>query len=125
VEADRNLVYFAADAGEWNLVLQALQRKAPANVENRAGVTPLMLAADAGRVDVVRELIAARADVNARSARIWPPLLERRLREEIGAAIAGHSRGPPRLVGGYTALQIATERGHSQVVGVLRQAGAR
>jgi ankyrin repeat protein len=123
-DADRNLAYFAAAAGDWNLVLAAARHKADVNAENRAGVTPLMLAADAGRVDVVRALIALGADVRARSARSWPPLLERRFGDEIGAAIAGHSPPKPRLVGGYTAMRAAKERGHEAVVRALREAGA-
>ena len=122
--ADRNLAYFAADAGSWDLVLAALRYKAEANVANRAGVTPLMLAAHAGRADVVRALIGAGADVRARSSRSWPPLLERKLGDELGAAIAGHSPSKPRLVGGYTAMGAAKERGHERVVSVLRDAGA-
>jgi ankyrin repeat protein len=119
--ADRNLVYFAAYGGEWDFVLTALRHEAPADVANRAGVTPLMLAADAGRADVVRALIAAGADVRARSARSWPPLLERNFRDEIGGAIAGHSPPKPRLVGGYTASEIAKDRGHPEVLRALRQ----
>ena len=122
--ADRNIAYFAADAGSWDLLLTALRRGAPPSVANRAGVTPLMLAADAGRADVVRALIAAGADVRARSDSTWPPLLERKFREEFGAAIAGHSPAKPRLVGGYTAMRAAKERGHEEVVRVLREAGA-
>jgi ankyrin repeat protein len=38
---------------------------ADVNVRARSGMTPLMLAADLGRVELVRELIAAGADVNA------------------------------------------------------------
>lgn len=123
-KSDRNLVYFAADKGSWELVLAAMRHKAEVNVANRAGVTPLMLAANAGRADVVRVMLAAGADVGARSARIWPPLLERNIVDEFGAAIGGHSPPPPRLVGGYTALQAAQERGHTEVVRILRDAGA-
>lgn len=123
--ADSNLAYFAAATGSWDLVLAATRHGAPANTADRAGVTPLMLAADAGRADVVRALIAVGADVHARSARIWPPLLERRFTDEIGAAVTGHGPPRPRLVGGYTAMRAAEERGHGEVLRVLREAGAR
>jgi ankyrin repeat protein len=123
--ADRNLLYFAAGFDQWELVKAALPYTKEVNAADRADVTPLMFAAQAGRADVVQALLAAGARVNTRSDRTWPPLLERNLKEEIGGAIAGHSRRPPRLVGGYTALGAAKERGHAEVVRILAAAGGR
>lgn len=123
--ADRNLLYFAAGFDQWELVKAALPYTKEVNAADRADVTPLMFAAQAGRADVVQALLAAGAKVNARSDRTWPPLLERNLKEEIGGAIAGHSRRAPRLVGGYTALGAAKERGHADVVRILAAAGGR
>lgn len=118
--ADRDLVHFAAAAGHWELLTGSLAYTKEVDAANRAGVTPLMLAAHAGRADVVRALLAAGARVNARSASEWPPLLEADLR----AALAGHP-SRPLLVGGYTALRAARERGHSEVARVLEEAGGR
>jgi len=86
-----------------------------------------MMAAQDGHADAVRALLAARARVNVRSARDWPPLAERNLREEFGAALAGHSHSQPkpRLVGGYTALRAAKERGHAETARILAEAGGR
>jgi len=123
--ADRNLLYFATALEQWDLVNAALAYTKEVNAADRAEVTPLMMAAQAGRADVVQALLAAGARVNARSERTWPPLLERNFKEEIGAAIAGHSRPPPRLTGGYTALGAARERGHAEVVRILAAAGGR
>jgi ankyrin repeat protein len=123
--ADRNLVYFAAAGGDWDVALAALRHTREVNVSNRAGVTPLMLAADAGRADVVRALLAAGASVNARSDNMWPPIMERNLRDELGGAIAGHSPRPPKLVGGITALGAAKARGHAEVARMLSQAGGK
>ena len=123
--ADRNLPYFAADAGDWELLLAILPHASDVNVANRAKVTPLMLAADAGHAEAVRALVAAGADVNARSARAWPPLPERNLREEFAAGLAGHSPPKPRLVGGITALRAAKARGHSEVARLLVEAGGK
>jgi ankyrin repeat protein len=126
--ADRNLLYFAAAAGDWDFALAALRHTREVNVSNRANVTPLMLAAHAGRADVVRALLATGADVNARSDRIWPPLTERNIREELASqlgAFAGHSPRPPKLVGGYTALGAAKESGNAEVVRILGEAGGR
>ena len=123
--SDKHLLYFAGFLGQWDVVLAALPYKPDPNAADRADVTPLMLAAQDGRADVVRGLLAAGAKPNTRSARGWPPLLERNMKEEFGAAIAGHSPAPPRLVGGYTALGAARQKGHSEVVRILSEAGAR
>jgi ankyrin repeat protein len=119
--ADRHLLFFAAAAGQWDLVLGALPYTREVDAANRADVTPLMMAADDGRADAVRALLAAGARVNARSVRNWPPLSE----FSLGSAIAGHSPAPPRLAGGYTALRAAKEKGHPDVVKILAEAGGR
>jgi ankyrin repeat protein len=119
--ADRHLLYFAAAVGAWDVVTAALPYTKDANAANRAGVTPLMMAASAGQVEAVKALLAAGANVNARSASDWPPLLER----SPLSLFAGHSPSRPHLVGGYTALRAASERQHAEVVKLLAQAGAR
>lgn len=119
--ADRNLLYFAAITGAWDVVVAAAPLSPEVNAANRAGVTPLMLAANAGRGDAVRALLAAKADVNARSAGSWPPFFER----SFASAFAGHSPSPPPLVGGYTALRAANEQKHAEVARLLTEAGAR
>jgi ankyrin repeat domain-containing protein 17 len=123
--ADRHLLYFAAFAGYWDLLISALPHTKEVVAANRADVTPLMLAADAGHVEAVRALLAAGAKVNARSARRWPPLLEHNPLDDFPAALAGHSPAKPRLVGGYTALRAANEKGHTEVVHLLVAAGGK
>lgn len=118
--ADRDLLYFAAVLGHWELAKGALQYTQRVNVADRADVTPLMLASHAGRADVVRAFLAAGAKVNSRSARDWPPLLE----TDFLAALSGHPSRPP-LVGGYTALRAARERGHQEVARILEEAGGK
>ncbi len=119
--ADHYLLYFAADLGYWDLVIGALPHSRDVNISNRANVTPLMLAADAGSVDAVRALVLAGAKVNARSARDWPPLLEK----DLAFFFAWHGPAKPRLVGGYTALRAAKERGHAEVAKILIEAGGK
>ena len=123
--SDKHLLYFAGFLGQWDVALAALPHQADANAADRADVTPLMMAAQDGRADVVRALLGAGARVNTRSARIWPPIHERNLKEEFGGAIAGHSPAPPRLVGSYTALRAARERQRAEVVRLLEAAGGR
>ncbi len=119
--ADRHLLYFAAAADQWDLLMGALPYTREVNASNRADVTPLMLAADAGHANAVRALLSAGANVNARSVRSWPPLSD----THFAAALAGHSPTPPKLAGGYTALRAAREKGHADVIRMLTEAGGR
>lgn len=118
--ADRFLLYFAAASAQWELVTGALPYMPEIDAANRANVTPLMLAADAGRLDAVRALLAAGAKVNARSVLLWPSK-----DWSLGAALSGHGPRPPRLVGGYTALRAARQRGHAEVARLLIEAGGK
>jgi len=119
--SDRYLLYFASMLGDWDLVIRALPYAPDVDASDRAGVTPLLIAADDGRVDAVKALIAAGADVNVRSDRSWPPLWEM----SPSMWFAGHGPSQPRLVGGYTPLKVAKERGRQEVVSVLSSAGAK
>lgn len=123
--ADRHLLYFAAANGKWDLLMSALPYTREVNAANRADVTPLMHAALAGRADAVRALLAAGANVNARSAKSWPPPGDP---DYVGfslGALSGHGMRLPTLVGGYTALRAAREAGHTEVARILREAGGR
>lgn len=119
--ADRYLLYFAGMLGDWNLVLEALPYTREVDAGDRAGVTPLLIASEDGRADAAQALIAAGANVNARSDRDWPPLWE----APLPMLFMGHSPSKPRLVGGYTPLRIARERGRDEVVRLLVAAGAK
>ena len=118
---DRFLLYFAGRLGAWDVVLRALAHSTDVNVSDRVGVTPLMFAAEDGRVDAVKALIAKGARLDAKSANVWPPLLE----TPPAMLIMGHGPSQPRLVGGTTALKAASGRQREDVVKVLLDAGAR
>lgn len=119
--ADRHLLYFAAAFGHFDAISGLLRHTREVDAADRADVTPLMFAAGAGHAGAVRALLAAGASVNTRSAREWPPLHERNAYHYIG----GHAPSRPPLVGGYTALGAARERGHQEVVRILAEAGGR
>jgi ankyrin repeat protein len=116
--ADRDLLYFAALQGQFELVVAAAPYVRNVDAGNRIGVTPLILASRMGGVEAARALIAAGADVNARTSSVWITV------DGLAAGIAGHSPPPPELIGGYTPLRAARERGHTEVVRLLREAGA-
>src|SRR5688572_23710051 len=122
---DRHLLYFAAAAGHWDVLLAALPYTREVNAANRADVTPLMHAAEAGRLDAVKALLAAGANVNTRSARSWPPPTDPEYAPLALSALSGHGMRLPTLVGGYTALRAAREAGHTEVARILREAGGR
>jgi ankyrin repeat protein len=118
--ADRYLLYFAASLGEWPFVIDALQYTKEVDAANRAGVTPLLMAAEDGHAEAVKALIAAGAKVNVRSDKDWPPLWE----TPPSMLFMGHGPSRPRLVGGFTPLRVARARGHEEVARLLRAAGA-
>ena len=118
--ADRDFIHFAALAGHWDLVIGALDFTREVDAANRADVTALMMAAHAGNAAAVRALLVAGARVNARSARDWPPFYE----VNPLAALSGHPSRPP-LVGGYTALRAARERGNVEAMRILVDAGGK
>jgi uncharacterized protein len=97
------------------------------NAKDENGATPLMLASQADRADIVKVLISAKADVNAKAVNGVTPL--------IAASGMGHAKIVRLLVGagadvnvsvesGATALFAAAQEGYPDVVQLLIAAGA-
>ena len=101
----------------------------PADVEDSHGFTALDWAARTGRIDAIRELIRAGADLNGRDhgPNGWTPLLHAVHKGELGsvraliAAGADVNRQNPR---GITPLMLASSQGEAEVVDELLAAGA-
>ena len=122
------------------------------NVQNKTGLTPLMLAAINNHAPVLRSLIDHGADMNERTKARWTALTYAAWRGHASIVRVLLARGAdPNVIDreGWTILQYATWRaaepaasddlpepsagagrpttvpGHSEVVALLRQAGAR
>ncbi len=90
-----NALILAAALGKTDVIEALLEGRANINAQNNNGVTPLMIASFQGHVPAVRLLISRRANINARASN------------------------------GATALVMATTKNRTEVVEILKQAGAR
>lgn len=61
------LIHWSSLGGHENITNYLLENKSPVDLADDTGLTPLILAASAGRVPIVRTLIGAGADVNHKS----------------------------------------------------------
>lgn len=89
-----NALILASALGKTDIIEVLLAGRGNINVQNKNGVTPLMIASFQGHVPAVRLLIERRANVNAR---------------------AGN---------GATALVMATTKNRTEVIDILKRAGA-
>jgi len=85
----------AAEIGDYNGIVKAIQAGADMNIKNEDGETALTLASSMGLTDIVELLIDAGVNVNAKSEYL-----------------------------GMTALMLASEFGHLDIVELLIEAGA-
>jgi ankyrin repeat protein len=122
----------AIATGDVTRVQDALAAGADANARAAGGATALMLAAHAGRVDVVRALLDAGADVNAADDLGWSPLTkavynaeqDRGFPEVVAVLIAAGAAIEARIAYGIRPLMLAAGYGETAVVQTLLDAGA-
>jgi ankyrin repeat protein len=121
----------AVKAGDAERV-EALARGGAAREADAEGVTALMLAANRGRLDMVRALVAAGADVNAADARGFTPLFhacynseeDRGHPEVVDALLAAGADREARIGFGVRPLMYAAGNGEAACVQALLAAGA-
>jgi ankyrin repeat protein len=133
----------AAGKGDLSRVRALLDAKADVNAKAGDGSMALIVAAREGHVAVVRALLYAKADVNARDndgetaliAAAEGDVVQTELEAEADVN-AKHNKAVRALLdakadvnaadnNGETALIMAAHEGHADVVGLLKNAGAR
>lgn len=119
----------AAQAGDLPAVQALLQAGASPDERRHSGDTALMRAADGGHLEIVRALLAAKANVNA-AASNWTALLFAANRghvEVVRALLAAGAAPDPvasELGGGRTPLMLALSNGRLDLAWVLLEGGA-
>lgn len=113
--------------GDMPALDDALARGANVNARGPGKMTPLFFAVQAGNADAARRLLDKGADVDARNESGITPLLFASFGGQAEVARLLLNRGADTSVrfGGESAEQVATRRGHSEVVRLLRQHDGR
>jgi hypothetical protein len=127
-EAERAL-HEAARCGDARLLRALLQGGVAVDVLDQRGRTGLMLAAERGHLDALRELVAAGAEIDRRDAGKlhWPALMHALHADRSEAAVSLLQWGADPCASddsGYDALMIAASRGDRRVVQELLARGA-
>lgn len=126
--ADEKL-YRAAGTGTLGEIKKLLAAGANPNAPSFRGdgYTPLIEAAFRGRVDVVRLLIARKADVNARSRAGWTALMSAAWEghtQVVKLLLENHADPNGRNGRGDTALSLAESAGNNDAAALLRKSHA-
>ncbi|KAM3174258.1 hypothetical protein ACTXT7_010901 [Hymenolepis weldensis] len=124
-------LHLAALEGDIGIIKSLVEDySAQVNLCANDGLTPLHLAAQAGRVDVAEYLLAHEADQRKQTKNGYTPLHEAAYRGSLplvklllsksGKEVAINSR----TIMGFTPLHLAAQQGHAQIVDLLLSAGA-
>jgi len=120
-------IHNAAKSGDLAKV-KALLKVNPDLVSSKDndGVTPLHLAAQNGRKDLVELLLAKKAEVNAKAINGWTPLhyaARDGHKDVVKLLLANKAEVDARNRNGVTPLFMAKSMGHTDVAEFLRQHG--
>ncbi|TDZ60849.1 Ankyrin repeat and SOCS box protein 2 [Colletotrichum trifolii] len=108
----------SVEAGNLKIVKVLLDHGADPNISGAGGGTPLMIAANNGRRDLVEVLLASGASPNAQTDQVTPDRCACASFVKKSSFIFDRCHAP------LTALVVATERGHVDVVETLLASGA-
>jgi len=122
--ADADLIE-SVKLGELARARELLSKGAAVNASDRRGFTPLMWASASGHLELVRQLIegGAAVDLLAHDGTTAMMLASANGFTEVVRALLLRGADVTAARGGVTARQLALERGHSDVVTLLDQAG--
>ena len=121
----------AAHEGHLQVVRYLLRHKANPNLQNATGSTALMHAICGGHTDIVVLLLRRKADVNLTDFNGWSPLINASENGYLDivrillAAKADVNAVYNKWGENCTALSLAQKNGHSEVVELLKQYGAK
>ena len=123
------LIHKAAFDGNIKAVRRHLDAGVDANTQTRSENTPLHAASYRGHAEVVELLVAHGADVNARDVRGWIPLhqaVDRGHTEVAELLIAKGADVNARMKGGgFTSLDLAYLKEHTELADLLRKHGGK
>lgn len=121
--------FFAcAKGGNTDAVKLFLDAGMNPKVKDASGDTPLMWAACKGHTDIVQTLLAKGAEVNTRDKEGATPLISAVISNNIKTIQALLTKGTDvnaKMNNGWTALNIATQNKRSDIVKLLKDAGAK
>jgi ankyrin repeat protein len=154
-DAQYTALMLASKNGRTEVVKLLLDAKADVNARGRNDLNALLAACDGGHIDIVKLLLAARADVNAGKLRLFRAdsggniavvigftplmvaseeghtdavklLLEAKANVNAKMTLSDGTSVEP-LIKGFkdTAIKQASAKGHSEIVALLKAAGAR
>jgi ankyrin repeat protein len=126
--SDATPLLAAASREKTDVVKALIQAGADVNAGGlKNGVTALLIAAGYGHITTVRTLIAAGADVNASAGGVTALRIAAAIGNALMAKdlVAAGARINDRDAQGRTALTLARQRMHGEVVKILRAAGAK
>jgi ankyrin repeat protein len=116
----------AAEWGHSDIIELLVSSGAMVNAKSSTGMTALMFAANEGRVEAVKKLLALHADVNAMNGYSALMLAVGRGHSEVvSILIAAKADVNAKSKEDETALSIAIKDGRSQIIRMLRNAGSK
>jgi ankyrin repeat protein len=124
-----NRLHQLAERGETRSLIDAIVQTGNVDQRDICYRTPLMFAAQFGRLDTVRELVAAGAQVNLHEKGYYTALMLAAGNGHVDVvellADAGASVDEVEFTRGWTALIWSAKRGHTDTVRLLLERGAR
>ncbi|KAL2865209.1 ankyrin repeat domain-containing protein [Aspergillus lucknowensis] len=119
-------LHHASMSDQLDTVRVLLQQGADPLVRDQEQMTPLLLAAEAGHVQVMQQLLLREKDIQrhlpALAARKLPPAYEQIL---VPFLLKQHRDGLNELVDGRTVLHQAAQCGHTTIAKLMLQSGAQ